>query len=406
MPGHVEAGAGRERRRRGGRLRGSVMSARCGGGGRPAEAPGGRRHRPPRRHRRRPRPPGRRAGRTRPGSRSPSTCAGSRSPTSRRGLPPSTVSTCGPGRREAAVGGVRRRGPRSRARRRALPVGRGAPVCAGPAAAGGAPRRRPPPGPGRAAGAGTGDAVDDRSVSPAAVATALSTRNAPRATRGRRTPTTPMSRASSATVATTPPIRTGLSFSPNVSIANSLSGRGVASTARLPTASSGEVTPSTRAATASEAATAATPASRPASTAGDPAAARGAGASPARSAVSWTYRGFDTRGAVRMGARTGRVSPPLDWAGQDGGTPGRGDGCHTGRGLMRGARARAAGAASRPPSRGLAGGVLGRHRDDPRATGARPTGHRHARRDRPTASAASPAGAGRDVVRRHGPGAA
>ncbi len=60
------------------------------------------------------------------------------------------------------------------------------------------------------------------------------------------------------------PIRTGLSAVPNVSIANSFSGLGVASTARLATESSGEVTPSMSAAVASEAATAATPARRPA----------------------------------------------------------------------------------------------------------------------------------------------
>ena len=73
----------------------------------------------------------------------------------------------------------------------------------------------------------TGEAVADRSVSAATRATTLSTRNAPRATRGRRTPTAPATTASSATVTMTPPIRTGLSFSPNVRIANSLSGRGV-----------------------------------------------------------------------------------------------------------------------------------------------------------------------------------
>ena len=62
----------------------------------------------------------------------------------------------------------------------------------------------------------------------------------------------------------TPVMSTGLSLSPKVSIANSLRGRGVASTARLPTASSGEVTPLSSAASASETATPAAPASSPA----------------------------------------------------------------------------------------------------------------------------------------------
>ena len=52
-----------------------------------------------------------------------------------------------------------------------------------------------------------------------------------------------MTTASSATVPMTPPMSTGLSAVPKVSMAHSLTGRGAQSTARLPTESSGLVTP-------------------------------------------------------------------------------------------------------------------------------------------------------------------
>ena len=203
------------------------------------------------------------------GRSSPSTCAGSRSPTRIRGLPSSTVSVRWTGPGEETVSGE------SGAADPARPVGAcsatavpvGSAVRAGARRARSSRRSATAPTTIRARAGSrhrTGEAVAERSVSAATRATTLSTRNAPRATRGRRTPTAPATTASSATVTMTPPIRTGLSFSPNVRIANSLSGRGVASTARLPTASSGEVTPVSSAASASETATAAAPASRPA----------------------------------------------------------------------------------------------------------------------------------------------
>ena len=146
----------------------------------------------------------------------------------------------------------------------------------------------------------TGPAVADRSVSAAAVATRQSARKAPSATRGRRTPTTPTRIASRATVARMPPISTGLSFSPNLSIASSLSGRGVASIARLPTASRGEVTPVSSAATPSEVAAAAAPASRPAA---PPAIQRRRGAPVRRSEVG----SVDDMQVVRYGGCGGWV---------------------------------------------------------------------------------------------------
>ncbi len=108
-------------------------------------------------------------------------------------------------------------------------------------------------------------------------------------------------------MAITLPIRTGLSCSPKVLIANSFSGRGVSSTARLPTASKGDVTPVSRAATASETATAAAPARSPAN---PPAIQRrevgGAGCSPdgrCETSVVWGMEGVRSgpvRGWVRV----------------------------------------------------------------------------------------------------------
>ena len=101
----------------------------------------------------------------------------------------------------------------------------------------GEPARRP-----RATATGTSrsavPAVAARSVSAAAPATTAEhrgrCRRRPAAGVRRRTPATS---ASSATAPMTLPMSTGLSAVPNVSIANSLSGRGAASTARLPTES-------------------------------------------------------------------------------------------------------------------------------------------------------------------------
>ncbi len=86
----------------------------------------------------------------------------------------------------------------------------------------------------------------------------------PTAQARRVTPIAPAANARAATAATTPPIRTALSALPKVSMAHSFTGLGAASTARLATAKSGEVTPESSAVAASAEATAATAAKRPA----------------------------------------------------------------------------------------------------------------------------------------------
>ena len=190
-------------------------------------------------------------------------------------LPPSSVSTVPDRRADPRADTARRLG--GAVAGEGLPVaGTGEEVAADPSRSVGATgvrrarsRRSSDPRPtatsartGRSLGAAP--AVAARSVSAAAAETVLSTRNAPTARRGRRAPRAPATTASTVTVATTPPMRTGLSAVPKVSIAHSLTGRGAASTARLATANSGDVTPVSSAATASAAATPAAPASRPA----------------------------------------------------------------------------------------------------------------------------------------------
>ena len=273
MPGTSRRGARGERRGRRSPASGSVMSARSAGGGRTRRRPAGPRHRRRRRRRRRRRPPGS-ARRSNDGGQVVAL-----------DVLGQQVADQDPGL--AVLDGLDLRGP-GRARRRcpgrqgAADPARPSFVPARPVPVGVSGRARCAQGPQqqeecRRADDRQGDGGEQtqdrhgggrRSVSAAAEGTTLSARNAPSAARGRRTPTTPTRTASSADRDDDAADQHRLVVLPDVPIANSLSGRGVASTARLPTASSGEVTPLSSAASASETATGRGPGEQARGTAG------------------------------------------------------------------------------------------------------------------------------------------